>query len=57
MYQGIQYILDTEDNTIVGDEMDVIGNWDPDTQTIEWINSDISKFHRLAVFELKAKNE
>ena len=56
MYQGIQYILDTEDNTIVGDEMDVIGNWDPDTQTIEWINSDISKFHRLAVFELKAKN-
>lgn len=57
MYQGIQYRLDTEDNTIVDDEMDVIGNWDPDTQTIEWINSDISKFHRLAVFELKAKSE
>ena len=54
-YQGITYTIDTEDNSILDDLLTEIGKWDG--KKIEFHNSEAAKDHRIAVLELKAKEE
>lgn len=54
-YQGITYTIDTEDNSILDDVLTEIGKWDG--KKIEFHNSEAAKDHRIAVLELKAKEE
>ena len=54
-YQGITYTIDTEDNSILDDELTEIGKWDG--KKVEFHTSEAAKDHRIAVLELKAKGE
>jgi hypothetical protein len=54
-YQGITYTIDTEDNSILDDELTEIGKWDG--KKVKFHTSEAAKDHRIAVLEFKAKEE
>jgi len=51
MFEGIEYTLDTEENTVYDDELAEIGKWDG--ETIEFDNATNAKLHRVRKLALK----
>ena len=52
-FEGIEYVLDTEDNIVYDDELSQVGKWTGDT--IEFDNATQSKLHRVR--KLASKND
>ena len=51
MFEGIEYTLDTEDNTVYDDTLTEIGTWDG--ESIEFLNATSAKLHRVLKLGLK----
>ena len=51
MFEGIEYTLDTEENTVYDDELAEIGTWDG--ASIEFNNATAAKLHRVRKLALK----
>jgi hypothetical protein len=56
VFEGIEYTHDSEENEVYDEEMDVVGTWCPETDTVAFINATEEKLHRVRKLGLKKQD-